>query len=696
MATLSNVSGYVEVVNSTATRFTNAVQGDMTIYTDCNIQSIHLGTGQGSNSMIRIGERSVLTTGINLTTGSNATALSNIRDFSGTFPTLSNTGTFNVVSNAPNTTLSAFGSIDITNGYYTFSNNGSLFPNSNIAHSNIFSTDFAIESWVYYTATPSAVNVYLIGAMEPTGGLNYWSFGVNSNRQIGLYAYANNATNSTLITQCNVVPLNSWAHIGATYCNVTKAASLWVNGVAQSNLLVTGGAVWNIPSVASTSASNTGISHVGPSLSYLCLGRYTNCNNSALIHDFRMTMGTAAITTALPSPIVTGTRLMLRAGLITTRPVVPFTIGSTGFVGVGTSNPQYTLDVAGDINTTGNIYAGTANNPMTISAGNLGMFRNRIINGDMRFDQRAIGTIANTTAWQYIIDRWQSILAITGMNASRISLTTSDTPYNQGFMYALQFTAPTSTLTVLQQRIELFNCIDMLFAQKTVSFWAKSTSAQTLTVYQRLTPTGDTTTTTAGTEYLNASMVDVNVSLTTSWQYYTATFPAVASTTINMTNGMNQGMRLAFGITPTASTTVQITGVQLERGNIATPFEFRPFPIELQLCQRYYEKSFDLATTPAANVATNCLLLTTSVTSASLCSGYIYFKMPKRAATGTYGLYNPFSAVGVNTSLRVPNGSTEVNIALGNTAIAVTGLTVSMSNATAFAYHAHYVVDSEV
>jgi hypothetical protein len=34
---------------------------------------------------------------------------------------------------------------------------------------------------------------------------------------------------------------------------------------------------------------------------------------------------------------------------------------------------------------------------------------------------------------------------------------------------------------------------------------------------------------------------------------------------------------------------VEFTGVQLEKGTIATPFEFRPYPIELQLCQRYYQ-----------------------------------------------------------------------------------------------------------
>jgi len=37
---------------------------------------------------------------------------------------------------------------------------------------------------------------------------------------------------------------------------------------------------------------------------------------------------------------------------------------------------------------------------------------------------------------------------------------------------------------------------------------------------------------------------------------------------------------------------VYVTGVQLEKGALLTPFEFRPLPVELQLCQRYYEVLF--------------------------------------------------------------------------------------------------------
>jgi hypothetical protein len=53
----------------------------------------------------------------------------------------------------------------------------------------------------------------------------------------------------------------------------------------------------------------------------------------------------------------------------------------------------------------------------------------------------------------------------------------------------------------------------------------------------------------------------------------------------------------------TSGATFYITGVQLEAGSAASPFEYRLIGTELQLCQRYYEKSFDLATAPAYGVS---------------------------------------------------------------------------------------------
>ncbi|HEV7370625.1 hypothetical protein [Arenibaculum sp.] len=68
-------------------------------------------------------------------------------------------------------------------------------------------------------------------------------------------------------------------------------------------------------------------------------------------------------------------------------------------------------------------------------------------------------------------------------------------------------------------------------------------------------------------------------------------------------NGVLVAKRGAVSLTSGSDATVRFIGgavrcPQLERGTIATPFERRPFGAELALCQRYYEKSYDLAVAP--------------------------------------------------------------------------------------------------
>jgi hypothetical protein len=75
----------------------------------------------------------------------------------------------------------------------------------------------------------------------------------------------------------------------------------------------------------------------------------------------------------------------------------------------------------------------------------------------------------------------------------------------------------------------------------------------------------------------------------TSW-----TEPAGAWTTASAYSADN-----SVSVVSTSGATWQITGVQLEKGNIATSFDVRPYGTELALCQRYYQKSFPQATAPA-------------------------------------------------------------------------------------------------
>jgi len=140
-----------------------------------------------------------------------------------------------------------------------------------------------------------------------------------------------------------------------------------------------------------------------------------------------------------------------------------------------------------------------------------------------------------------------------------------------------------------------------------------------------------------------------------------------------------------------------VTGVQLEKGSVATPFEVRPFATELALCQRYFEKSFDITQTIAAGDAGNFVIVATSNTSApSLQIGWVPFKVSKRTNGGTSRLYNPYTVgAAPNTTLRIPGGGSDINI--NGTNISVTGLGPNMaSSPVAQCYALHYTYDCEL
>jgi hypothetical protein len=90
------------------------------------------------------------------------------------------------------------------------------------------------------------------------------------------------------------------------------------------------------------------------------------------------------------------------------------------------------------------------------------------------------------------------------------------------------------------------------------------------------------------------------------------------------------------------SNTAHITGIQLEVGNAASELEWRPFGQELDLCQRYYEKNFNLTTAPAD------ALSNTGATYYIPCTCYqaneivtpVVFKVRKRSASYAVATYS--------------------------------------------------------
>jgi hypothetical protein len=89
----------------------------------------------------------------------------------------------------------------------------------------------------------------------------------------------------------------------------------------------------------------------------------------------------------------------------------------------------------------------------------------------------------------------------------------------------------------------------------------------------------------------------------------------------------------ATSVVGTSGATFYITGVQLEAGSVATPFERRPYGTELQLAQRYFEMSYDIGTALGTATSTGAVYRTLDTGPLSFASpGAILFKVTKRSA----------------------------------------------------------------
>ena len=234
--------------------------------------------------------------------------------------------------------------------------------------------------------------------------------------------------------------------------------------------------------------------------------------------------------------------------------------------------------------------------------------RNLIINGDMRVAQR--GT-SHTTTSAYTLDRWKFQTDLLDQYAHNVTQS-SDAP--DGFFNSFKVEVTTTETTVestedlaVTQFIEAQDCQALAAGTPSakslsLSFWVKSSVTGTFAV--ALTALDDS----------KVFPTTYTVNSANTWEYKTINIPPCTIATINNDNG--QGLSLRFitlsgsaytsGSTGTWQSyasnlfaashqaqistdgdTWQITGVQLEIGKVATPFEHRSYGEELALCLRY-------------------------------------------------------------------------------------------------------------
>jgi hypothetical protein len=256
----------------------------------------------------------------------------------------------------------------------------------------------------------------------------------------------------------------------------------------------------------------------------------------------------------------------------------------------------------------------------SINDGPLAGTRNKIINGAMEISQR--GTSFAAPAETYTLDRY--LWGQTGTMVVTISQST-DVP-NNTFQNSLKIdvtTADTSIaaadLAQIQQRIEGYNIRDLIGQTFTLSFWVKSPK------------TGVHCVSFAGSvSDFRSYVLEYTVSSANTWEYKTLTVSGglITAGTWNWTNGIGLIVSFTLAAGSNRQTTAgswntgnffatsnqvnvmdntandfYLTGVQLEVGSVATPFERRSFGQELALCQRYFAKTYNQSTAPGTAAA---------------------------------------------------------------------------------------------
>ena len=284
--------------------------------------------------------------------------------------------------------------------------------------------------------------------------------------------------------------------------------------------------------------------------------------------------------------------------------------------------------------------------------------RNLIINGDMRVAQRGTVATGGSTGLHYGgPDRWRMYQENTAV-AYTLS---QDTNAPDGFGSSFKIDVTTADATVdAVDRVDFIYRFEGQELQQiakgtanattmTLSFWVSSPKTGTHIVeffdndnsrQVSIPYTVNAANTWEKKELLvpadTVGTFDngVNLSLQISWWLMAGSnySGGTLSTSWSSVTGANRAVG-QVNVFDNTSNNFYLTGVQLEAGSVATPFERRQYGQELALCQRYYEKSYDAATVPGTATTTSFGNAGNTGQSDGTKNGCVLvFKVPKRAS----------------------------------------------------------------
>lgn len=226
-------------------------------------------------------------------------------------------------------------------------------------------------------------------------------------------------------------------------------------------------------------------------------------------------------------------------------------------------------------------------------------FKNRIINGSMSIWQRATSdtiTAGSTIAAGYsTVDRFYVYCTGANVTAARVA-------GSGAAQYRMQITGAASVTGIgIGQRIEQANSYDMAGTTATLSVDLANSLLTTVTWTAFYANTADTFGTLASPTRTQIATGTFTVNSTVTRYSATINIPAAATT----------GIEVVFTVGAQISGTWTIGNVQLEEGAIATAFDYRPYGTELQLCQRYYYKTYNVDVSPGTNTTVGRILFET-------------------------------------------------------------------------------------
>jgi hypothetical protein len=295
----------------------------------------------------------------------------------------------------------------------------------------------------------------------------------------------------------------------------------------------------------------------------------------------------------------------------------------------------------------------------------------------MVLDQRNAGASITANDDTYAVDRFktaasQSSKLTAQRNAGSVTPPAGFSNY-LGYTSSSAYSISTSDYFVCQQSIEGFNIANLAWgtasaAPVTLSFWVRSSLTGTFGGSLR------------NSDASRSYPFTYTISAANTWEYETITIVGDTSGTWGSTNGIGIALGFGLGVGSTLSgtagawaganyrsatgatsvvgtngATFYITGVQLEAGSTASPFEYRSYGTELALCQRYYEQW---------NVTNNAYLGNAFAYSTTGVRSVLQFQVPKRGSvTSAFSGSLNFSNTGKNATITSFSfdGGTSVN-----------------------------------